>query len=183
MQANNVNQAHKRLSSDEIKRNYTQITGREALERLLAGEEVFSAKWADSWKIFKNELRTRECDTDGDFEPCTFDVNTILDPEDDDWYVAPPFDARKEMIARPGEWVAKFFDDDDRTWNFIGFSSKKMHAATTNDLRNKLEEVTGRNEVDVPVDEDLDNAIPLDDADLAKLAALKADEKGVNANG
>lgn len=157
----------KRVSSDEIKRNYTQITGREALERLLAGEEVFSAKWADSWKIFENELRTRECDTDGDFEPCTFDVNTILDPEDDDWYVAPPFDARKEMLARPGEWVAKY--EKFGNWRYVGFDLAEMAAVYSEDIYDVV--ALGISE-GLPAASSINAAIPLDGADLAKLASL-----------
>lgn len=171
----------KRVSSEEIKRNYTQITGREALERLLAGDEVFSGEFVESWRLVEGGVSYRDCESDNNWVSSDIELRVFLNPKDNDWYVAPPFDARKEMLARPGEWVAKYFDEDDhRSWNYIGFSSKKMHAATTNDLRIKFEEVIDKNEIDVPFGEDLDNAIPLDDADLAKLASL---EKGVNANG
>lgn len=176
MQANNVNHAVKRVSSDEIKRNYTQITGREALDRLLAGEVVYSEEWAESWRLVDGAVSFRDCESDDNWEPSDIELRAFLDSEDNDWYVEPPFDARKEMLARPGEWVAKYFDEDDRSWNYIGFSSKKMHAATTNDLRIKFEEVIGRNEIDVPVDKELDEAIPLDDADLAKLASLSKED-------
>ena len=111
MQPNDVNHAIKRVSSDEIKRNYTQITGREALERLLAGETVYDSDSEDEWKIIDGLLFEREYSSDGYFVRSNVNVNAFLNSGDTEWYVAPPFDARKEMLARPGEWSTKYLDD------------------------------------------------------------------------
>lgn len=167
----------KRVSSEEIKRNYTQITGREALERLLAGEEVFAGT-SESWKIIDEVLVARDCDTSLTFDRADFAVNSFLDPEDVDWYVAPPFDARKEMLARPGEWVAKC--QRFLSWAYIGFDRDEMVVVGSVEIGQSANHTDA--ELAIVADE-IDRAIPLDDADLAKLAALKAIEKGVNANG
>lgn len=166
MQANDVNQALKRVSSDEIKRNYTQITGREALERLLAVETVYSIDEIQ-WRIIDDELmylpKTRSYDT------CELRVNDFLNPRDKNWYVAPPFDARKEMLARPGEWVAKYFSEYEQTWYYLGFDRNEMIAIGNEDIKS---EVSYALFCESPEAEEIDRAIPLDDADLAKLASL-----------
>lgn len=167
----------KRVSSEEIKQNYTQITGREALERLLAGEEVFSADSEESWKIFENELRARDCESSDNWVSAGIELRVFFNAEDDDWYVAPPFDARKEMLARPGEWVAKYFSEHEQSWYYVGFDHNDMITIGKEDIKS---EVSYALFCESPEAEEIDRAIPLDDADLAKLAAYK---EGVNANG
>lgn len=175
MQANDVNQALKRVSSDEIKRNYTQITGREALERLLAGDEIFSTGgWA--WKVIGNKALARKYAQTDTYIDCKLQVSPFLDPKDNDWYVAPPFDARKEMLARPGEWVAKYGRIDG--WAYIGFDRDEMVVVGSTDIGQSVNLTDA--ELTAMADQ-INEAIPLDDADLAKLAALKANEKGVEA--
>lgn len=158
-----------RISSDEIKRNYTQITGREALERLLAGETVYSAEWAESWRLVDGAVSYRDCESDDNWEPSNIELRAFLDTEDGDWYVAPPFDARKEMLARPGEWVAEYFNEDARTWDYLGFDRNEMIAIGKNDVASSVEYTVL---CETPGAEEINAAIPLDDADLAKLASL-----------
>jgi hypothetical protein len=179
MQANDVNQALKRVSSDEIKRNYTQITGEEAAARLFAGEEVFSVYRLMSWKIIDGKLCVKHLNFDHDktYDTSKLYFNAFLD-ENIDWYVAPPFDARKEMLARPGEWVAKFTKDG--VTSYIGFDRNNMGAVGSFSLE-KCASYNPDSSVLMADADDINRAIPLDDADLAKLAALKADEKGVEA--
>lgn len=165
----------KHVSSEEIKRNYTQITGREALERLLAGEEVFSSASPAAWVIIDGNVLWRDCARYELFEPSSIGLRAFLDTEDDDWYVAPPFDARKEMLARPGEWVAKY----ERTagWLYFGLDLNEMVVVGSFGINDAVE----FNATDeVPSAPSISKAIPLDDADLAKLAAVA---EGVNANG
>lgn len=177
----------KRVSSEEIKQNYTQITGREALERLLAGEEIFSV-CGYAWKISGNVVLARDyvipVEHHGDTsstEISALQVSAFLDPEDNDWYVAPPFDARKEMLARPGEWVAKYSNVSDGAWQYVGFDRHEMIAVESDDLKTL---VSFEKTYETPATSCFDRAIPLDDADLAKLPAVKSTtEKGVNANG
>lgn len=169
MQANNVNQALQRVSSDEIKRNYTQITGREALERLLAGETVYSAEWAESWRLVDGAVSYRDCESDDNWEPSNIELRAFLDTEDGDWYVAPPFDARKEMLARPGEWVAKYTEDG--LTRYVGFDRNNMGAVESISLE-KCASYNPDSSVFIMYADDIDRAIPLDDADLAKLASL-----------
>lgn len=168
MQANDVNQALKRVSSDEIKRNYTQITGREALERLLAGDEIFSTGgWA--WKVIGNKALARKYAQTDTYIDCKLQVSPFLDPKDSDWYVAPPFDARKEMLARPGEWVAKY--ETTYGWPYIGFDRKNMVAVESVLIKRDPVYNTALSVFAADAD-DIDRAIPLDDADLAKIASL-----------
>lgn len=159
----------KRVSSDEIKRNYTQITGREALERLLAGEEVFGAKFAASRRLVDGVISYRYCESVDNWKPSGIELRAFLDPEDDDWYVAPPFDARKEMLARPGEWVAKYSNVSDGGWQYVGFDRHEMIAVESDDLKTL---VSFEKTYETPATSCFDRAIPLDDADLAKLASL-----------
>ncbi len=176
MQPNDVNHAVKRVSSDEIKRNYTQITGEEAVMRLFAKEEVFGASRGMSWKIVDGML-CRRTYLNGVAEECEESAmlfNAFL--KSTDWYIAPPFDARKEMLARPGEWVAKF--KTMTGWAFIGFDLPEMVAVYSENIGDAVD-INGP--AIVPAAREINTAIPLDDADLAKLAALKADEKGVEA--
>jgi len=168
----------KRVSSDEIKRNYKQITGEEAAARLFTGEEVFSAYRLMSWKIIDGKLCVKHLNFDHDktYDTSKLYFNAFLD-ENIDWYVEPPFDARKEMLARPGEWVAKYLVSDGA--RYVGFDTNEMIAVQSA----RLSEDVAWAKTGAANGENIDRAIPLDDADLAKLAALKADEKGVNANG
>lgn len=179
MQANDGNQALKRVSSDEIKRNYTQITGREALERLFATEEVFSAGRLMSWKIIDGTLHVRTCGihSSGNYVKSKLNLNAFLNSRD--WYVAPPFDARKEMLARPGEWVAKYSFENGLTL-YIGFDHDHM-VCVESVLLEKTVAYDPLSSVFITDIEKINEAIPLDDADLAKLAALKTNEKGVEA--
>lgn len=159
----------KRVSSDEIKRNYTQITGREALERLLAGETVYSAEWAESWRLVEGAVSYRDCESDDNWEPSNIELRAFLDIEDGDWYVAPPFDARKEMLARPGEWVAKYEKFGD--WHYVGFDANSMVALESKNLESGAV-FSSSSEVLLATADEINAAIPLDDADLAKLASL-----------
>lgn len=166
MQANDVNHAVKRVSSEEIKRNYTQITGREALERLLAGDEIFSTGgWA--WKVIGNKALARKYTQTDTYIDCKLQVSPFLDPKDKDWYVAPPFDARKEMLARPCEWVAKYERTDG--WLYFGLDLNEMVVVGSFNISDVVE----FNDInEVPSASSISKAIPLDDADLAKLASL-----------
>lgn len=170
MQPNDVNRAVKRVSSDEIKRNYTQITGEEAAARLFAGEEVFSVYRLMSWKIIDGKLCVKHLNFDHDktYDTSKLYFNAFLD-ENTDWYVAPPFDARKEMLARPGEWVAKY--ESTYGWSYIGFDRKNMVAVESVLIKRDPVYNTELSVFAADAD-DIDRAIPLDDADLAKLASL-----------
>lgn len=157
----------KRVSSEEIKRNYTQITGEEAVMRLFAGERVFDGDgW--SWQITDGKLRfVNESQTP---KPSSILFNVFLEPEND-WYVAPPFDARKEMLARPGEWVAKY----ERTagWLYFGLDLNEMVVVGSFNINDAVE----FNDInEVPSARSINEAIPLDDADLAKLASLSKED-------
>lgn len=158
----------KRVSSDEIKRNYTQITGEEAAARLFAGEEVFSVYRLMSWKIIDGKLCVKHLNFDHDktYDTSKLYFNAFLD-ENTDWYVAPPFDARKEMLARPGEWVAKFKTMSG--WAYIGFDLPEMVAVYSENIGDAVD-INGP--AIVPAAREINEAIPLDDADLAKLASL-----------
>ncbi|MBU5379940.1 hypothetical protein, partial [Pantoea septica] len=151
--------------------------GEEAAARLFAGEEVFSVYRLMSWKIIDGKLCVKHLNFDHDktYDTSKLYFNAFLD-ENTDWYVAPPFDARKEMLARPGEWVAKFKTMSG--WAFIGFDLPEMVAVYSENIGDAVD-INGP--AIVPAAREINEAIPLDDADLAKLAALKADEKGVEA--
>lgn len=164
----------KRVSSEEIKQNYTQITGREALERLLAGEEVFSGEFVESWRLVEGVVSYRDCESDDNWVSSDIELRVFLNPEDDDWYVAPPFDARKEMLARPGEWVAKYFDEGDQTWYYIGFDRNEMIAIGSENIKT---EVSYDRVYQTPESDEINEAIPLDAADLAKLASLSKEDE------
>lgn len=146
----------------DVEKDFIQITGREALDRLLVGETVYSYRGNESFKIIDGELRIRDYSRKEEFEKSSLELNMLLDPKDNDWYIEPPFSARKEMLKRPDQWVAKNLDLETNTWNYIGFSSRKMHAAKTNDLLKKFNEVIEEKEVSLPTDEELENAVPLE---------------------
>lgn len=137
---------------------YNKIKGKTVLGKLHAGEFVFDSK---GLKYFLNkENGFKLFVTNGiDVEECDRKFNELLEKN---WFTQKPFDARKEMIKKPNQWVAKILDPETNTWDYIGFSNKKMYAAKTNDLLEKFNEVIEEKEVDVPTDEQLDNAIPLD---------------------
>lgn len=164
MQANDVKYAIKRVSSDEIKRNYTQITGEEAVMKLFTGERVFDGDgW--SWQITDGKLRFVN-GTKSAPAPSSILLNVFLEPEND-WYVAPPFDARKEMLARPGEWVAKY--EKYGNWRYVGFDNAEMAAVYSENIYGFVALSISEG---LPSADSINAAIPLDDADLAKLASL-----------
>lgn len=149
---------------------YNKIKGKTVLGRLHAGEFVFDSK---GLKYFLNkENNFKLFVTNGiDLEECDRKFNELLEK---DWFIPKPFDARKEMLKKPNQWIAKILDPETNTWNYIGFSNKKMHAAKTDDLLEKFDEIIEGKEVSVPTDEQLDNAVPLDQSDQVALYFVKS---------
>lgn len=114
----------------DLKR-YTEIGGREALERLSNGLDIFNKyevqikidfEQSDYlWQSPDGEIHSGSEDT----EPLNF--NELLTGT---WYVKKPFDVRAEMLARPNEWVAAF-EGDDGKWHKVGFDTKYMRGIET----------------------------------------------------
>lgn len=114
----------------DLKR-FTEITGREALERLSNGLSVFEKNGTEvsinlETNEFKFVLRNGYTQIgDGNGMPVT--VVAVLESP---WYIKKPFDVRAEMLARPNEWVGAFKDHYGE-WAKVGFDSYEMTATKT----------------------------------------------------
>lgn len=155
----------------DVEKEYIKITGREALGRLLEGEEVYSVRGKEAFKIIDDKLRIRDYFHEEPFEESSLELNTFLDPGDVDWYVAPPFDARKELFERPNEWVAKYYVESDHDYYYLGFDTSEMATVYSRCLEPTVN-MWGINS-DSAGAEMLDNAIPLSEEDLKVLSAFK----------
>lgn len=114
----------------DLKR-YEKIDGREALERLANGLEIYGFSGLkyqvdfliSDYKLWSGE---KECGN-GEDTPTPLTLTEILK---ETWYVKKPFDVRAEMLARPDEWVGAFRDSKN-VWHKIGLDSKYMVAVET----------------------------------------------------
>lgn len=112
-------------------KRFTEIGGREALERLTNGLDIYNnvgvkikidfEKLDYTWQTSDNMVYFGE------------EVNrpiTLVDLLKETWYVKKPFDVRKEMLERPDSWVGAFRGADGR-WHKVGFDTEFMTAVET----------------------------------------------------
>lgn len=107
---------------------YDQISGLEALKMILNGEEVFNTE--DGEKMLKYYLKNDLIVYDRDKQKAIgslVTVNRLL--MSSDWYIKKPFDVRKEMLARPNEWVGAY--SVGYTWYKVGLCSVRMGLVIT----------------------------------------------------
>ena len=113
------------------KSRYTEICGREALERLSNGLDVYNdagVKFQIDFEQLDYTLETSDKMVyfgEEDVKPVT-----LIDVLKGAWYVKKPFDVRAEMLARPNEWVGAFRGPDGR-WHKVGFDTEIISAIET----------------------------------------------------
>lgn len=116
---------------------FVRVSGLKALERLQEGGIVATRDGKSVWKIIDDQLHYR-CPVEG-FRVCHDQLNTFLNPSDDDWFIeATPFDVRKELLAHPGEWVGKYYDEKDDAWKYVGFDKDEMIVVISDRLKSKV---------------------------------------------
>ena len=97
---------------------FEKIDGREALKRLVEGEEVFTGKGSKMRLDLENHQMVNGYGGVMSFYP----VNAILAGT---WYIPKPFDVRQAMLERPNEWVGAYTNFEDE-WFKVGFDTKRM---------------------------------------------------------
>ncbi|WP_214780653.1 hypothetical protein [Exiguobacterium sp. s22] len=103
---------------------YEKINGREALRRLLDGEEVY-AESGEKYRIDPSYDRLYYVPTPMHHE--NLSVVNVNDVFRDDWYIKKPFDVRQAMRDKPDEWVGAF-KNDGGVWCKVGFDSRNHMA-------------------------------------------------------
>ena len=157
----------------DVAKEYVQVTGREALDHLLEGEAVYSVESCLVLKVIDGVLCCRDYSIRDNFTESSIGLSAFLDPNYNDWYIKPPFDARKELLERPNEWVAKYFAESEQTYYYLGFDSNEMCAVFNHNLE---PEVTVRNiNADIAEGQMLDQAVPLSKNDIKVLSTMKVD--------
>ena len=102
---------------------YEKINGREALKRLLDGENVYSCEGEryrldPSGNLYYIPNPTHH-------ENLSFiNIREVLSVN---WYIPKPFDVRQSMRERPNEWVAAYKSGTGK-WFKIGFNTDAMKA-------------------------------------------------------
>ena len=99
---------------------YEKIDGREALQRLVDGEEIFTGKGSKMRLDFENHQMVNGYGGVVSFYP----LHAVLSGN---WYVPKPFDVRQAMLDRPNEWVAAYKAGAGK-WFKIGFNTDAMKA-------------------------------------------------------
>lgn len=153
----------------DIAKEYVQVNGREALDRLLEGEAVYSVESCLVLKVIDDVLCDRDYSIRDNFTESSIGLSAFLDPNYNDWYIKPPFDARKELLERPGEWVAKYTTFGK--WYYIGFDLDEMVAIQTDNMKNEVD--YNDDNVDLVHSYGIKNAVALDKEDLKFLADYK----------
>lgn len=114
----------------DLKR-YSEINGREALERLSNGFEIYSkagGKYQVDFSILDYTLSRQDgILVKGEDIAIPFTLTEILK---ETWYVKKPFDVRAEMLARPSEWVGAYKWKD--RWFKVRFNAEQMRAEESN---------------------------------------------------
>lgn len=103
-------------------KRFTEITGLEALKKLIQDETVFDV--AGHKYYIKNSKLVRDY---GGIEALDSGL-TIEEVLNGTWYIKKPFDVRAEMLARPNEWVGAF-KNTDRKWMMIGFDTNHFNVS------------------------------------------------------
>lgn len=134
---------------------YEKIDGREALDRMEKGEEVYDRSGIRFRKIF-GEIRYTALD--GGFRATNMSMNHFL--FDEDWYIPKPFDVRQAMRDKPDKWVGKY--EMNSFWYKVGFDTKNFMAVDTR-LLNDVPTSFDLGEVDHVLSAELDACIPLED--------------------
>ena len=99
---------------------FQKIDGREALKRLVEGEEIYTDKGSKMRLDFENHQIVNGYG--GAISLCP--LQSILTRT---WYVPKPFDVRQAMLERPNEWVGAF--EVAENWYKVGFDTTFMQMA------------------------------------------------------
>lgn len=110
-------------------KKYTEIGGREALERLSNGLDIYNNVGV-KFKIDFEQLDYTWETSDKMVYYGEEDVKpvTLIDVLKETWYVKNQFDVRTEMLERPNEWVGAF--KDAAKWFKVGFREYEMKAVS-----------------------------------------------------
>lgn len=138
---------------------YEKIDGREALDRMDKGDEVYDRSGIKFRKIFGEIKYTR---TDGAFKATDMPINTFLFEED--WYVLKPFDVRQAMRDKPDEWVGVYQDNDGRSYK-VGFDTNRFLAVET-ELESDASVANDFSRVRGTSPENLERCTPIEDASV-----------------
>lgn len=114
---------------------YEKIDGREALKRLVDGENIYVDESTFFHLPTYNELLKVEI-ING--KPTSKeDWVSITEFFEHEWFVKKPFDVRQAMIERPNKWVGAY-KGPYGTWYKVGFDGMYMTAIFT-ELEHKIE--------------------------------------------
>lgn len=105
------------------KSRYTEISGREAANRLLDDLDIYS-KDGNRYYMQDGTVWMESGELAGHVRL------TIAETLSRKWYVKKPFDVRAEMLARPNEWVGAY--EYKERWFKVRFNDKEMRVETYN---------------------------------------------------
>ncbi len=155
-------------------KRYTEINGREALERLANGLSIFDQYGQEFGIDFDvQDYFFKNSDVEDDsviYGKELLDIHklNLTDLLNRTWHVKKPFDVRAEVLERPNEWVAAFKDHSGK-WHKVGFDLENMTVTKTTHLKS----VTTKPNYNIQSKAhkpELDRCIPIEDVPVEELA-------------
>jgi hypothetical protein len=134
---------------------YEKIDGREALKRLLGGEEVRDV--SDDAFILDGTIFVLVRKS-GAYEILNDSLRRILE---NDWYIPKPFDVRQAMRDKPGKWLGAYQNDEGQLFK-VGFDAKHFNVIAKL-FNSELPVNTETPGVSFPSPEEIDRCIPIED--------------------
>lgn len=134
---------------------YENISGREALKRLLNDETVFN--WCGDAYQIEDGLVIEKTGKGNEF-CANLTLNGVIGA--DGWYILKPFDVRQAMLDRPNEWVGAI--ECGGYWFKIGLDMRRMNVVSTI-FKNDVPVLSHHPVVSTTFSLELDNCIPLED--------------------
>lgn len=145
-----------------------KISGAQVIGMLHAGEYVFDKRGCKHY-FKEGEGSTLYVDMQGVEIPSQATYNSVINGE---WYTDHTFDVRKELISRPDEWVAKYYNEINQAC-YVGFDSEAMLPVESVNIASKVKYNPSTYTLYTP-SESLNKAVPLDKEDLRVLITLKS---------
>lgn len=141
---------------------FEKIEGREALRRLLDGENIYVDESTFVHLPIYNDLQ--RVDIVNGKPKSEDDWISITEFVEHEWFIKKPFDVRQAMRDKPDEWVGAF--KHQGLWHKIGFNLNQMEVVVSTLKSSALVKDCSRNYFNSVDTSFLDSSIDLNDVPL-----------------
>lgn len=141
---------------------YEKIEGREALRRLLDGENIYVDENTFVHLPIYNDLQ--RVDIVNGKPMSEDDWISITEFIEHEWFIKKPFDVRQAMRDKPDEWVGVYQENDGSLYK-VGFDTNRFLAVET-ELESEASVTYDFPNVRGTYPEDLERCIPIEDVSV-----------------